>query len=39
MRKLDWIKVILVVSLIGNVTLFMNHNRVNKNQELKYEPN
>ncbi|WP_438351041.1 hypothetical protein ACP8HI_10580 [Paenibacillus sp. FA6] len=37
MRKEDWIKVILVVSLIGNVTLFMNHNRVNKNQELKYE--
>lgn len=37
MRKEDWIKVILVVSLFGNVALFMNHNRVNKNQELKYE--
>ncbi|MDF2647980.1 MAG: hypothetical protein K0Q73_3785 [Paenibacillus sp.] len=37
MRKIDWIKVILVVSVLGNVTLFMNHNRVNRNQELKYE--
>ncbi|NUU64374.1 hypothetical protein [Paenibacillus agri] len=37
MRKLEWIKVILVVSLMGNVTLFMNHKRDNKRQELKYE--
>jgi len=37
MRKEDWIKAILVVSLFGNVALFMNQNRVNKNQELKYE--
>ncbi|WP_313642069.1 hypothetical protein [Paenibacillus sp.] len=37
MRKEDWIKVILVVSLFVNVALFLNHNRVNKNQELKYE--
>jgi len=37
MRKEDWIKVILVVSLFGNVALFMNHKRDSKNQELKYE--
>lgn len=37
MRKIDWIKVILVVSLIGNVELFMNHKHVIRNQELKYE--
>src|SRR5690606_8186530 len=37
MRKEDWIKVILVISLFGNVALYMNHKRVSKNQELKYE--
>ena len=37
MRKKDWIKVILVVSLIGNGTLFINHKRDSKKQELKYE--
>jgi hypothetical protein len=37
MRKTDWIKVILVVSLIGNVALFKNQERDNRKQELKYE--
>lgn len=37
MRKEDWIKVLLVISLLGNVALFMNHKHVSKNQELKYE--
>ncbi|OAB35103.1 hypothetical protein PMSD_13340 [Paenibacillus macquariensis subsp. defensor] len=37
MRKIDWIKVILIVSLFGNVALFMNHRHVIRNQELKYE--
>lgn len=37
MRKEDWIKVILVVSLFGNMALFMNHKRISKRQELKYE--
>jgi hypothetical protein len=37
MRKEDWIKVILVLSLLGNVALIMDHKRVNKNQELKHE--
>jgi hypothetical protein len=36
MRKEDWIIVILVVSLIGNVALLMDHRRVNNNQELKH---
>lgn len=37
MRKEDWIKVFLVVSLIGNVNLFLNHKRDSKRQEIKYE--
>lgn len=37
MKKEDWIKVILIVSLFGNVALFMNHQQVSKRQELKYE--
>lgn len=37
MRKEDLIKVILVVSLLGNVALFMNNKRVSKNQDLRYE--
>ncbi|OAB26843.1 hypothetical protein PMSM_25755 [Paenibacillus macquariensis subsp. macquariensis] len=37
MKKKDWIIVILVVSLFGNVELFMNHKHVIRNQELKYE--
>ncbi|KHL95773.1 hypothetical protein QW71_10455 [Paenibacillus sp. IHB B 3415] len=37
MRKEDWIKVILIVSLFGNAALFMNQQQVSKRQELKYE--
>ncbi|MFC3748375.1 hypothetical protein [Paenibacillus sp. GCM10012306] len=37
MKKLDWIKVILVASLFGNVTLFMNHKRADSRQELRNE--
>ncbi|MBB3127027.1 hypothetical protein FHS19_001681 [Paenibacillus rhizosphaerae] len=37
MRKIDWIKVILALSLFVNVFLFMNHKHDNRNQELKYE--
>lgn len=37
MRKKDWIIIILVVSLFGNVSLFMDHKRVIRNEELKYE--
>ncbi|WP_454190924.1 hypothetical protein [Paenibacillus sp. Marseille-Q7038] len=37
MKKTDWIKIILVVSLIGNVTFFMNQEGDNRKQELKYE--
>lgn len=32
MRKEDWIKVILGLSLICNGTLFMNHKRDNERQ-------
>ena len=37
MKKEDWIKVILIVSLFGNAALIMNHQQVSKRQELKYE--
>ncbi|MBD7969278.1 hypothetical protein H9647_14480 [Paenibacillus sp. Sa2BVA9] len=37
MKKTDWIKIILVVSLLGNVALFKNQERDNRRQELKYE--
>lgn len=37
MRKEDWIKVILVLSLLGNVALFMNYKLISSNQELRYE--
>lgn len=37
MSKQDWIKVILIISLFGNVTLFMNHERESKRLELKFE--
>lgn len=37
MRKEDWIKVILVLSLSGNLALFINHKRVSRDQELRYE--
>lgn len=37
MRKKDWIIVILVVSLFGNVALFIDHKRDIRNEELKYE--
>ncbi|AIQ47765.1 hypothetical protein R70723_19100 [Paenibacillus sp. FSL R7-0273] len=37
MRKTDWIKVLLAVSLIGNATLFINHKRDSQRQELRYE--
>ncbi|CAM3484377.1 hypothetical protein PALU110988_24930 [Paenibacillus lupini] len=37
MKKEDWIIVILVVSLIGNVALLIDHRHVNKDQELKHE--
>ncbi|WP_339314409.1 hypothetical protein [Paenibacillus sp. FSL R10-2734] len=37
MKKKDWILVILVVSLFGNVALFIDHKRVSRNEELKYE--
>lgn len=37
MRKIDWIKVILALSLLVNVYLFMNHRHDNRDQELKYE--
>lgn len=37
MRKIDWIKVILVLSLYGNVVLFMDHKQDIGKQEIKYE--
>ena len=37
MRKIDWIKVILALSLFVNVYLFMDYKHDNRNQELKYE--
>ncbi|WP_339265374.1 hypothetical protein [Paenibacillus sp. FSL R5-0470] len=37
MKKIDWIKVILIVSLFGNVVFFMNQKKDSRNQELKYE--
>lgn len=37
MRKEDWIKIILVLSLIGNGTLLIKHKRDSEEQELKYE--
>ena len=36
MRKEDWIKAILALSLFGNMALFMNHEQVIKKQELRY---
>ncbi|CAM4507404.1 hypothetical protein FHS16_005757 [Paenibacillus endophyticus] len=37
MRKEDWIKVILVVSVLCNGALFASQKRMSRNQALKYE--
>lgn len=37
MRKVEWIKIILAVSLVVNFYSFINHKRNNRDQELKYE--
>ncbi|GKU78991.1 hypothetical protein [Paenibacillus sp. L3-i20] len=37
MKKLDWFKVILIVSLFGNILLYMNHKDDIKSQEITYE--
>lgn len=37
MKKTEWIKVILAVSLIGNVALYKNQERDNRKLELRYE--
>lgn len=37
MKKINWIVVILVVSLFGNAALFLNQKRVSRNEDLKYE--
>jgi hypothetical protein len=37
MKKVEWMKTILAVSLFVNVALFMNTMRVDRNQEFKFE--
>ncbi len=37
MRKIDWIKAILVVSVFVNVHLFMNQKSDTRKQEIRYE--
>ena len=37
MRKEEWIKALIALLLFGNVALFVNHKRVSKEQELRYE--
>ncbi|WIV17198.1 hypothetical protein QPK24_12110 [Paenibacillus polygoni] len=37
MKKSKWIKVILALSLIGNVALYKNQERDNRKLELRYE--
>ncbi|NUU78837.1 hypothetical protein [Paenibacillus xylanilyticus] len=37
MKKTDWIKVLLVVSLFGNLAFFQNHERASRKQDIRYE--
>lgn len=37
MKRTDWIKVILIVSLLGNFAFFRNYERADRKQEIKYE--
>ncbi|MDR9746054.1 hypothetical protein [Paenibacillus taichungensis] len=37
MKKSDWIIVILMLSLLGNLAFFQNHERASRKQEIKNE--
>ncbi|AIQ53233.1 hypothetical protein [Paenibacillus sp. FSL R7-0331] len=37
MKKTDWIKVLLALSLIGHAAIFIHHKLDNQRQELRYE--
>jgi len=37
MKKSDWFKVILILSLLGNLAFFQSHERAGRKQEIKNE--